>query len=386
MDNLKRELNIKKAIFAGFIAIIIIALIVVFSMYIAEENFRKWIDTNLLRKSITEEEIASIDLNASQNNQIFCYSKYISLLKDKKIFLYNNYGEKVEEIFIDINTGLFDTNNKYLAVAEKDGQQFCLILDKTYLWDEKIEGQILQIHVNRNGYVAVVSTDTTFKAVINLYSPEGKALFKYYLSDTRVIDVSVSNDNKYVAFAEVDTSGTLIQSNVKILSIEKAQINSEEVIEYTYTADINKMITKIKYQNKGQLVCMYDDSINIINRNEQSEILNLENSITFMSVNMNNYIAYIKEETYGMFNSSSAVNIVNTSNNVTSTYTFDEVAKEIYTFGDVIGINIGTDIYFINSNGILLKKYVSKQEITNVMMSNNMAAIIYKDRIEIVNL
>ena len=67
-------------------------------------------------------------------------------------------------------------------------------------------------------------------------------------------------------------------------------------------------------------------------------------------------------------------------------YNFDEIAKEMYTNGNVIGINIGTEIYFVSTNGMLIKKYTSNQEITNVMITNNIAIIIYKDRIEIINL
>ena len=43
-------------------------------------------------------------------------------------------------------------------------------------------------------------------------------------------------------------------------------------------------------------------------------------------------------------------------------------------------------MHFINTNGMLIKKYASKQEITNVMLTSNIAIIIYKDRIEIINL
>ena len=87
-----------------------------------------------------------------------------------------------------------------------------------------------------------------------------------------------------------------------------------------------------------------------------------------------------------MFDSSSTLNIVNSSNNQTYTYNFEEIAKEMYTNGNVIGINIGTEIYFVSTNGMLMKKYTSNQEITNVMLSNNIAIIIYKDRVEIINL
>ena len=58
----------------------------------------------------------------------------------------------------------------------------------------------------------------------------------------------------------------------------------------------------------------------------------------------------------------------------------------MYTYNNIIGVNIGTEIYFVNTSGMLLKKYTSKQEISNVLISNSLAIIIYKDRVEIIDL
>ena len=207
-----------------------------------------------------------------------------------------------------------------------------------------------------------------------------------FLSSSRVTDISISNDNKYVAYAEIDTSGTLIKSSVKVISIEKAQSNSAESTVYTKDAENSKMIIKIQYQEKGELVCVYDDSINIVKDGQEQELIKKDDETTFISGNLGNSIAYIKEEQRGVFDSSSTLNIVNSSNNQTYKYNFDEIAKEMYTNGNVIGINIGTEIYFVSTNGMLIKKYTSNQEITNVMITNNIAIIIYKDRIEIINL
>lgn len=383
---IQRELNIRKVLITTFIVILIIAIILIFSLYIAEEGFRKWVDINVLRKDIKSEDVQTIDLKTDKNNQIFCYSKYICILNDKNLKLYNSSGENVTDISVDINTALFTSNDKYLAIAEKNGQEFCVILDKTYLWREKVDGEILQICVNKNGYVALVTTDTTYKSIITLYDCNGKQLLKNYLSSTRVVDVTISNDNKYVAFAEMDTSGTLIQSNVKIISVEKAQTNADEATIYSNETKTSKMIVNIQYQEKDRLICVYDNSVNIISDGNETEIVSIDNTITFASGNLNNSISYIKEESSGIFNSNSVLNIINTSSNQQYTYNFDELAKEMYTYGNVIGINIGTEIYFVNTNGMLIKKYNSNQEITNVLLSNELAIIIYKDRIEIINL
>lgn len=385
-EKIIRELNIRKIVMIIIIGIIAVAVIGIFSLYIAEEDFRKWVDISILRKDITSENVATIDLNVDKNNQIYCYNKYICILNEKNLKLYNQTGENITDISVDINTAIFSSNDKYLAIAEKNGQEFCVITDKTYSWRQKVDGEILQVNINKNGYVALITTDTTYKSIITVYDQDGKQVMRNFLGSSRVTDITISNDNKFVAYAELDTSGTLIKSSVKIISIEKAQAKSEDFIVYEKEADISKMIIKVQYQEKNNLICVYDDSINIIKDYKESEMLKNTDEITFVSGNLNNGIAYIKEKRNGIFDYSSTLEIINSSNNQEYTYSFDEIAKEMYTYGNIIGVNIGTEIYFVNTNGMLIKKYTSNQEITNVVMSNNLAIVIYKDRIEIINL
>ena len=385
-EKIIRELNIRKIVMIIIIGIIAVAVIGIFSLYIAEEDFRKWVDISILRKDVTSENVATIDLNVDKNNQIYCYNKYICILNEKNLKLYNQTGENITDISIDINTAIFSSNDKYLAIAEKNGQEFCVITDKTYSWRQKVDGEILQVNINKNGYVALITTDTTYKSIITVYDQDGKQVMRNFLGSSRVTDITISNDNKFVAYAELDTSGTLIKSSVKIISIEKAQAKSEDFIVYEKEADISKMIIKVQYQEKNNLICVYDDSINIIKDYKESEMLKNTDEITFVSGNLNNGIAYIKEKRNGIFDYSSTLEIINSSNNQEYTYSFDEIAKEMYTYGNIIGVNIGTEIYFVNTNGMLIKKYTSNQEITNVVMSNNLTIVIYKDRIEIINL
>ncbi len=357
-------------------------------MYINKKDIRDYMDLHLLNKNIAEEDMPTINLDTDKLNQVYVYSKYIALLNDKTIKLYNSYGEEVTSISVNINTAIFDTNNKYLAVAEKNGNEVCLILDKTYLWSSTLEGQIIQVKVNENGYVAVVTTDTTHKSILNVYNSTGEQLFRSYFSSTRIIDVSISKDNKYVAVGELDTSGTVIQSNIKIISVDNAQNDTDNAIIYTYNAENDKLILNVKYQAKNRLVCLYDNSIDIIENNKKNtEKLNLSNEkINFMSVNFSDSIAYIEEESSGLFKTNSNIKLVNTDTQLENYYTIEDIAKEIYVQDDVLAVNVSTDIYFFNTKGWLIKKYIAKQEITNMMLSKNLAAVIYKDKIVIINL
>ena len=64
----------------------------------------------------------------------------------------------------------------------------------------------------------------------------------------------------------------------------------------------------------------------------------------------------------------------------------DSVTRNIYTYGDIIALNLGTEVEFINTSGWLVKRYIANQEISNIVVSNSLAGIIYRDKIEIINL
>ena len=47
---------------------------------------------------------------------------------------------------------------------------------------------------------------------------------------------------------------------------------------------------------------------------------------------------------------------------------------------------IGEYEHSIDTKGRLIKKYMAKQEITNVLLSKNLATVIYKDKVVLISL
>ena len=54
--------------------------------------------------------------------------------------------------------------------------------------------------------------------------------------------------------------------------------------------------------------------------------------------------------------------------------------------GNNIALNLGNEVQIINSNGWLLKKYMSTNQIKSLVVGDSIAGIIYKNRIEIIDL
>ena len=382
-----KKINKRKIITTIVIIFIIIFITVITIIYKNNKTVSNWIDRVILGKEVMQDNVATIELKEDQNSNIYAFNKYIGVLDKNQFSIYGNTGNKEKSLEIQISNPIFSSSNRFLGIAEKKGKKIYLITDKDISWEVTTEGNISQIHVNKNGYVAVVITDTSYKTVIAMYNPEGKEMFKTYLSSTRTADIAISNDNKYLAIAEVDTSGTIIQSNIKIISIEKASNDPTNSLENTYQSEPDKLITNIKYQDKDKLICMYTDSIHIIEENKDSELMDTKNKkLIFQSIELTDHAVEIEEKSSGLFSADSIINIININNKGIKEYTVDTVEKDIYTYGDIIALNLGTEIEFINTNGWLVKRYIANQEITNIVLSDSIAGIIYRDSIEIINL
>lgn len=101
---------------------------------------------------------------------------------------------------------------------------------------------------------------------------------------------------------------------------------------------------------------------------------------------MKNYFSTIQEESSGIFSANSVINIVNVDSKNTQNYTVETSVKEMYTKGDIIALNLGTEVEFINTGGWLVKRYIANQEVSKVTVSGNIAGIVYRDKVEIINL
>lgn len=386
----KQNKKISKKKMSVIIALIIFVILLVITMilYNGNKNFRNFMDKYIFRKNVTEENIPMIEIDYDSNINIIPYNKYICILAENTLSQYNSSGKKEKEVKIEINNPIYDTENKYLIIGEKDNQKLYLISEDHIIWEKSIDGNLSRVTVNKNGYVCAIVTGTTHKSVIVTYDEKGNELFKNYLSNTIAIDACISPDNSDLAYAEINYSGTAIQSNIKIMSIKEAT-KTDAKPKYVYNALKDQLILKIKYQDKDNLICMYDDSIYKINNGQSYEILNLNeeiNKITFADIELNDHIFRTYEKSTGVFSANTIVEIKNVINDKETIYTVEEVVKSVNSSNNIMAFNLGNQVDFVNTNGWLVKRYYSSQVIKNIVLGDGIAGIVYRDKIELINL
>ena len=385
-----KKINKKKLTVLIIISVLILTAIILFCVYMGNKTFRDFMDKYVLMKNVTENNLNSITLEEPENIQVYAYDKYISVFSQNKLVGYNSNGKKEYELSVEITNPIIDTNNRFLLIAEKEKQRIYLISGNNIVWQKDLEGNISRINVNKNGYVSVIITGTTYKSIIQTFDSQGNEMFKTYLSNSIAMDSDISSDNKYMSFAEISTNGTTVQSRTKTVSIQKAkekEASSDPIIS-NIASPTDSVALSIKYQDSNRLVCMYDDSIHILQNGADEELLKLKEDgqkVVFGDIKLNNFVVRILEKSV-LLSTQSTVEFVNVGSKKTNIYTIDSVVKEIYVNNNYIALNLGSEVYFVGTNGWLNKKYTSSQEVRKVVINNECAGIVYRDKIEIINL
>ena len=379
-------LNKKKVAITVLLLSVIFIVLVYTLLYSCSPKFRNWTDMHVLMKTVYQGKLATVDTDSNSNSSTIVYDKYVALLNNNKLDIYNPSGNVVSTIEMNISNPMFASNGKHAVIAEKEKEKIYLLSGNKMSWTKDVDGSISRVDVNENGYVSVVCSGTTYKAIVIVFDQDGKELFKTYIPTNKVVDCTISSDNKYLSFAEVDTSGTLIKSSVKTISIKDAKSSSDNAIVNKYEMPTNSLVIDLKYQGSKNLICMCDDSINVLTDGKIQKIFDFKEnnkSYSFAGIELINSIYEVEEVLNDESNQSSNLKLINTGIKAERKYAIPGIAKSTLSNGDITAVNLGTEVYFVDTKGWLRKKYVAAEEIRNVAISNKIAAIIFRDHIEI---
>lgn len=384
LEKFKEKRKNKKMAKLTIITLIAICILVLVALYMANKNFRSFIDTYILRKEISEENASSITIDTENLSLIYAYDNNLAVYADGSINFYNANAKQVANIEITLSKPIADSEKKYLALGDYESQKICLVKDNQLVWQKDIEGKVSKISVNQEGYMAVSVAGTTSESIVMLYNPKGELLFSYYLS-TYVIGIEISSDHKYLAIAEIDNSKIAPTTKIELVSTDLAISNAENATVNSYQAETNEYLSGIKFQNKGTLLCCFDEYVLKLTDSEARKIYELSDLTAYVDVNMSSDFARVDKESSSVFKSDYRLKISDSVGNE-KVYIIEGNLIDIKSKDNKVALNLGNEVLFINNKGWLEKKYVSSQEINDVVLSDKIGAMIYKTKIDIINL
>ncbi len=384
LEKYKENKKNKKMTKVTVITLLAIAILVIVALYMANNEFRTTVDRYVLRKEVLEENTNSITIDTENLSLVYAFDRKLAIYTEGNLSFYNSAAKEISNIEITLSKPIAASKNSYLALGDLSSQKACLVKSNNLVWQKDIEGTVSKISVNKNGYVAISAAGTTYESMVMLYNPKGELLFTKYLS-TYVMAIDISENNKYLAIAEIDNSGIAPTNKVEIISTELARTDSENATVNTYEAQTNEVLTGIKFQSKNNLLCSFDTCVVQMDESSSKKIYDITELTAYADIRLKNNFLRIDKEKSSVFKSDYRLKISNAEGREKS-YIIEGNLQSVVAHDQIIALNLGKKVEFINNNGRLVKRYISTDEINNIIISDKIAAIIYKDRINIVDL
>ena len=363
--------NIINAIIFAILFVMIVALSI--ATYIKTKNIDIFKECKFLEKYICEslkkdDEKIYFELNfdLSDKPKVTVYKGIIAMCSKESLKIYNSNGELKTNIDINYKTPIVKSSGNYLVVANMDGREVMFFEGFKKKWEKNQDGNIINIDLNKNGYVVVVHKGQNILSEATVYNRNGEECLVKGKASNYIIDAKLSNNNKEVVLNCIDTSGIKLNSIFEFIDINGK--STQTVVSHE-----DKLFLDTKFAKDYFVALTGEEVICYGLSNEELWRKNLNNKVYCFNVCDDKYIVIDMESGQikdNLYRDSTQVKILNIKGNDVNTIKVDNIVKNIAVYDDIIALNLGKEIALYTSKGRYLKTVTSKIEVDKVEFIN----------------
>jgi hypothetical protein len=369
----KKIVSLRKLV-TSIICIILIIIIYLFFEYSSIIGIR--LPTNMNKD-------VDIDIVSTDNDIYDTYNNELLIYSNSTISTYNKYGDKTWEYILDtsFNPNIYIYKN-YLVVANNSSGLVYLFNNKNEILNMKVDGQIEYIYIDKNGNMAIEYSTNSYKKIIGVYNQKGKNLYNTYLEYGTIVDIKLLNNASKLIITQANSNSFKIGCTISMLDSTSEESELTELLKLD-----NNFIFDVEYVNNS-LVILSDNQIIKYNllTNESSVLKEYDSSqILFISILDNYYISV--EKNLDDNNDYSIVNCDFENNNI-CTLNVENSPKYLVSSKYLNYFVYQNKLQVFNKWGIeVLSKDLNIVPKNIIVFNNNKsAALIYTNKIEIINL
>ena len=319
----------------------------------------------VINKNISTKDTVKVDLSSS-NNETFAYNNGILIYSNGNLTFYNKNGKlnwtvEVEDtIRADINI-----SGDYIQVINKDKNIIYIYKNKYEVSRIKVKEDILSANINSSGVTTVEYKPTGTKRAIGIYDNKGKQKYDIKINNGLVGKYVLSENARYLAYVEIDISGTSAYTMVNLIDLNKTD-KGEDVHKTIFSQD-NSLVYDLYFSGKKV----------IIRTDEKFLVYNLSSdkidSVEITSKAYENVGSYDLKYAYIKFdeNASYYLTLANMLSNKNKNIQIKEVPKYFFYKSGLAYLCYSKSIEVYNNFGMKIKEYTSDTIITRPVIFND---------------
>lgn len=210
-------------------AILLSLCVILFAVY----TYQKSLDRSLTPKSFFEQlgTQKSDDVKDAQVLYSFNYDP-----KDKPVFaIYNDYivkcsgsglwlldktGEIVWSESITFFNPSIKVNGSYLLVFDTGSLNICVIKDKEVVWKEKLDEEIVNADIGRDGTVAIITESKRDNNEVRVFNPGGIEVFRKIIANEFAVTSGFSPSSNVLAVSMLTAAASEVYTKYKFYDMK----------------------------------------------------------------------------------------------------------------------------------------------------------------------
>lgn len=205
----KKKRKIKKNLIAFVSLVLIIGLsIVVF----------KTITNNVKSEKDGDFPISlSGDLYISSQNQ----GNNMAILTDKELLFYSTNGKKLKTLNHSFKSPAISSSNDATLLYDTNSNNFLVESLTDTILEKSLNNNIFLGKLAPNGNIAIVTNDSKYACVLNVYDKKGNEIYKWYSAENLITSIEFTNDGNGCILSTVGVLNSMTNTTIYNLQFSK---------------------------------------------------------------------------------------------------------------------------------------------------------------------
>ena len=348
-------------------------------------SLKDLVDRNFISRN-NKYELSAVEYEYDANlNTVFGTHKgYIVKCSRDSIMYIDSNGNEQWTYQVSLNNPVLKTAGSFILVADYGAKSILVFNGKEMKWDKELDNNIINVDINAKGYVSVVHGEERSRGAVSAYNRQGMKCFTIGKAENFIVSSKVSTSAKSVFINSIDTSGITTNTVLEFADLNGKMIGDKVVKE-------NAIFASLSFMENDNLLAVGDSMFMILDKNFKEKLSQTVNGKIFSSCVADGKYAVVAanpEETTGIFESgSSGIWVYDSSGKRISEYNLKGEVRNLAAREDIIAVNSGNKLRFIDLKGELLAEYNPKQDIKEVFfISRREVLVIYKDKFSVLKM
>jgi len=298
----------------------------------------------------TSMQVDSISDSTSETSMIYFEpdsSNLFSLFKSNLAVLnrgtYKLYSPDGSELFSKqlgyVRPGLNISDN-FVVAFDRGNKSFSVYEQRNLVAEMEAEGTIISLNQNKDGFIAVVHNDETYRGAVSVYDNYQNLVYQWKTSDYYLLRAAVSPDGRYLVAVALSQSDGMYVSKLVFFRLDEEKRHAEFDLQEIIVADMHFL--------SDNVLCLIGDIGAVIVDMNGSELLRYDyqdNSLKTCTKGS----GYVVLATVNAASGLESKLVKLSAENITEYKTDDEVRK-ISASGDYIGVLYTSSVQMFNSS------------------------------------